>query len=41
MQAAAAAAAAKGGGPVRTWVHELFQGKLVNETRCLQCEAGE
>ncbi|GAB4813530.1 hypothetical protein N2152v2_000576 [Parachlorella kessleri] len=39
-QAAAVAAAQRGGsGPVRTWVHELFQGKLVNETRCLQCEA--
>jgi ubiquitin carboxyl-terminal hydrolase 12/46 len=23
---------------VRTWVDELFQGKLVNETRCLCCE---
>ena len=38
--AAAAAARGPGGGPVRTWVHDLFQGKLVNETRCLQCEAG-
>ncbi|KAK9808564.1 hypothetical protein WJX73_009169 [Symbiochloris irregularis] len=26
------------GAPPTTWVHELFQGKLVNETRCLQCE---
>ncbi|KAK9815432.1 hypothetical protein WJX72_003636 [[Myrmecia] bisecta] len=31
-------AAANGKAPVKTWVHELFQGKLVNETRCLQCE---
>ena len=21
-----------------TWVHEIFQGVLVNETRCLSCE---
>jgi hypothetical protein len=21
-----------------TWVHEIFQGRLVSETRCLQCE---
>ena len=25
-------------GPLRTWVDELFQGKLVNETRCLRCD---
>lgn len=25
--------------PVRTWVDELFQGRLVNETRCLWCES--
>ena len=24
--------------PVRTWIHELFQGTLVNQTRCLWCE---
>ncbi|KAF5832492.1 hypothetical protein DUNSADRAFT_11592 [Dunaliella salina] len=24
--------------PIVTWVHDIFQGKLVNETRCLQCE---
>ncbi|KAI3437589.1 hypothetical protein D9Q98_000042 [Chlorella vulgaris] len=36
-QAATKAAAARNR-PVRTWVHDLFQGKLVNETRCLQCE---
>ncbi len=24
--------------PLNTWVHDIFQGKLVNETRCLQCE---
>ncbi|GFR43192.1 hypothetical protein Agub_g4184 [Astrephomene gubernaculifera] len=24
--------------PITTWVHEIFQGKLVNETRCLHCE---
>nr|CAH65191.1 hypothetical protein RCJMB04_7a13 [Gallus gallus] len=23
-----------------TWVHEIFQGTLTNETRCLNCEAG-
>ena len=23
-------------GPEVTWVHDIFQGKLVNETRCLQ-----
>jgi len=22
--------------PITTWVHDIFQGKLVNETRCLQ-----
>ena len=22
-------------GPITTWVHDIFQGKLVNETRCL------
>lgn len=22
-----------------TWVHEIFQGTLTNETRCLNCEA--
>mmetsp|Transcript_6168 Transcript_6168/g.11850 ORF Transcript_6168/g.11850 Transcript_6168/m.11850 type:complete len:357 (-) Transcript_6168:38-1108(-) len=25
-------------GPVTTWIHECFQGKLVNETKCLLCE---
>lgn len=24
--------------PIKTWVHDIFQGKLVNETRCLNCE---
>lgn len=24
--------------PPKTWVHELFQGTMVNETRCMQCE---
>ncbi|KAL4451497.1 hypothetical protein ABPG75_007159 [Micractinium tetrahymenae] len=38
LSAAAAKAAAARNRPVRTWVHDLFQGKLVNETRCLQCE---
>lgn len=38
LSQAAAKAAAHRNRPVRTWVHELFQGKLVNETRCLQCE---
>ncbi|GLC37566.1 Ubiquitin carboxyl-terminal hydrolase 3 [Pleodorina starrii] len=23
---------------INTWVHDIFQGKLVNETRCLHCE---
>lgn len=23
----------------QTWVHEIFQGTLTNETRCLTCEA--
>ena len=22
----------------KTWVHELFQGSMVNEMRCMQCE---
>lgn len=26
--------------PIVTWVHDIFQGKLVNETRCLQVRAG-
>mmetsp|Transcript_26131 Transcript_26131/g.62160 ORF Transcript_26131/g.62160 Transcript_26131/m.62160 type:complete len:352 (-) Transcript_26131:103-1158(-) len=25
-------------GRARTWVHEIFHGKLVNETRCMMCE---
>jgi ubiquitin carboxyl-terminal hydrolase 12/46 len=24
--------------PASTWVHDIFQGRLVSETRCLQCE---
>lgn len=24
--------------PSTTWVHEIFQGTLTNETRCLTCE---
>lgn len=24
--------------PSNTWVHEIFQGTLTNETRCLTCE---
>lgn len=24
--------------PDPTWVHEIFQGTLTNETRCLTCE---
>mmetsp|Transcript_26252 Transcript_26252/g.67522 ORF Transcript_26252/g.67522 Transcript_26252/m.67522 type:complete len:353 (+) Transcript_26252:415-1473(+) len=24
--------------PIRTWVHDIFHGKLVNETRCMMCE---
>uniref|UniRef100_A0A8D2KUY0 ubiquitinyl hydrolase 1 n=1 Tax=Varanus komodoensis TaxID=61221 RepID=A0A8D2KUY0_VARKO len=26
--------------PDPTWVHEIFQGTLTNETRCLTCETG-
>ena len=26
-------------GPILTWVDELFQGKLVNEMRCLRCDS--
>ena len=25
--------------PVRTWVHDVFQGVLTNQTRCMWCEA--
>jgi ubiquitin C-terminal hydrolase len=25
--------------PIRTWLDELFRGRLVSETRCLRCEA--
>ena len=25
--------------PDPTWVHEIFQGTLTNETRCLNCES--
>lgn len=28
-----------GKGTQQTWVHEIFQGTLTNETRCLNCEA--
>ena len=36
---AGGAHAAEPGAPAPgTFVHELFQGKLVSETRCLQCE---
>ena len=38
QQQAGPAAAAAAAAPVRTWVDELFQGRLVNETRCLRCE---
>lgn len=24
--------------PGSTWIHQLFQGTLTNETRCLSCE---
>eukprot|EP00128_Syssomonas_multiformis_P002422 Colp12_sorted_trinity150504_noHs@9728 len=24
--------------PVKTWVHEIFEGTLTNETKCLSCE---
>lgn len=28
-----------GGAPAKqTWIHEIFQGTLTNETRCLNCE---
>jgi hypothetical protein len=23
----------------KTWVHELFEGQLTNETKCLNCES--
>ena len=39
--AAAATAAATGGPspqPVKTWIHDIFQGHLTNQTRCLWCE---
>lgn len=39
MTRAGGAHAAEPGAPAPgTFVHELFQGKLVSETRCLQCE---
>ena len=25
--------------PIKTWIHELFQGQLTNETRCMHCES--
>jgi hypothetical protein len=25
--------------PVRTWIHDIFQGTLTNQTRCMWCEA--
>lgn len=28
----------RGEDPGKTWVHEIFQGMLTNETRCLCCE---
>jgi ubiquitin carboxyl-terminal hydrolase 12/46 len=34
-----AAGAPPGDGPITTWVDEIFQGKLVNETRCLRCDS--
>jgi hypothetical protein len=41
QQLQAAAAAAQGDtAPMHTWVQDIFQGKMVNETRCLQCETG-
>lgn len=30
--------APRNGKPVATWIQDIFQGKLVNETRCLRCE---
>ncbi|PNW81539.1 hypothetical protein CHLRE_06g250750v5 [Chlamydomonas reinhardtii] len=42
QEAKAAGGGGGGGGgssqPITTWVHDIFQGKLVNETRCLHCE---
>lgn len=32
------AGGAAGAPSITTWVHEIFQGRLVNETRCLRCE---
>ena len=31
-------AGANTNGNTRTWIHEIFQGTLTNETRCLNCE---
>ncbi|CAL8463689.1 g3223 [Coccomyxa elongata] len=33
-----AASSSQSQAPPATWVHELFQGTLVNETKCLECE---
>lgn len=38
LEAQEKAAGAATSAPVNTWVHNIFQGKLVNETRCMQCE---
>ncbi len=35
----AASSTAPGAPPPPTWVHNIFQGRLVNETRCLRCES--
>lgn len=34
----AAGAAAVEGKKKKTWVHEVFEGTLTNETKCLCCE---
>ncbi len=39
QQQGANGSAANHTGPVSTWVDEIFQGKLVNETRCLRCDS--
>ncbi len=38
QQAAGAAAGAAAGSRPASWVHELFEGVLTNETRCLCCD---
>ena len=37
-EATSGGASRPNGGEETTWIHELFQGILVNETKCLNCE---